>query len=266
MAKQITLSQLRQASEKAKQYVDAQATAQVIRTETVLWSGGAVQAGDILTLSQNLSDFDAIRIVAGATNGGVWDNLLRNSLSQEYNVSEFINALAIQMPILPRLVPGLKVFLSLRLAYDTATTIRVATIEEDVVSDGSTPDYMVGIYSITGIKYTVPETYSTSEQIVGTWIDGRPLYQKTMTFTATSLVNDWQVFPHNISNVDIMLFDGQKINPTNGETYDVNYYHTTGSDTFWTASTVGKTNVYFKASTNQAGQTLIYTLKYTKTT
>ena len=32
-------------------------------------------------------------------------------------------------------------------------------------------------------------TYSTSEQIVGTWIDGKPIYQKTISGTLASSVN-----------------------------------------------------------------------------
>ena len=39
---------------------------------------------------------------------------------------------------------------------------------------------------IQGIKFCHPNVYSTTEQRVGTWIDGKPLYQKTYTGVITS--------------------------------------------------------------------------------
>lgn len=39
---------------------------------------------------------------------------------------------------------------------------------------------------ITGIKYIQPDSYSTEEKLIGTWIDGKPLYQKTMSVTTPS--------------------------------------------------------------------------------
>lgn len=38
---------------------------------------------------------------------------------------------------------------------------------------------------------TLPLNYSTSEQVVGTWIDGKPLYQKCVTFTSTTSTDTW---------------------------------------------------------------------------
>ena len=39
---------------------------------------------------------------------------------------------------------------------------------------------------VVGIKYINENQYSTEEQLVGTWIDGKPLYQKTVEFTTPS--------------------------------------------------------------------------------
>lgn len=49
------------------------------------------------------------------------------------------------------------------------------------------------------------EHYSTSEQIVGTWIDGRPIYQKTIPFTGTYNVAAQTYIPHGITNLDLVL-------------------------------------------------------------
>lgn len=40
----------------------------------------------------------------------------------------------------------------------------------------------------TAIKVGTGTEYSTEEQIIGTWIDGKPLYQKTLSFTTASTV------------------------------------------------------------------------------
>lgn len=45
------------------------------------------------------------------------------------------------------------------------------------------------------------DVYSTSEQIAGVWIDGKPIYEKTINFGA--LPNNTQkTVNHNISNLD----------------------------------------------------------------
>lgn len=41
------------------------------------------------------------------------------------------------------------------------------------------------VTKVVGIKYINENQYSTEEQLVGTWIDGKPLYQKTYSFNAT---------------------------------------------------------------------------------
>ena len=45
--------------------------------------------------------------------------------------------------------------------------------------------------------------YSTSEQVVGRWIDGKPIYQKTLT--GTTATSGDEAIAHNIANVDICV-------------------------------------------------------------
>lgn len=59
-----------------------------------------------------------------------------------------------------------------------------------------------------GIIYSgsEPHIYSTDEQIVGTWIDGKPVYEKTFQSTAPSAVNTVSVIEDISSlNVDIPI-------------------------------------------------------------
>ena len=45
------------------------------------------------------------------------------------------------------------------------------------------------VQSIVGIKFCNPNVYSTTEQRIGTWIDGKPLYQKTFTGTTGTMTS-----------------------------------------------------------------------------
>lgn len=113
--------------------------------------------------------------------------------------------------------------------------------------------------------------YSTEEKVVGTWIDGRPVYQKTVEITNIPNNNMAQT-PHNISNLDIVIkFEGM-----------IHVLSTVATFT-WTplpriqdnSTTVNigvdilKTSIQLKARSFDATKTfdLAYvTLQYTKTT
>lgn len=43
--------------------------------------------------------------------------------------------------------------------------------------------------------------YSLAEQVIGTWIDGKPLYRKTIPFTTGTSYAQWQQYPHGIPNI-----------------------------------------------------------------
>ena len=68
------------------------------------------------------------------------------------------------------------------------------------------------------------DNYSTEEKVVGTWIDGKPLYQKTITFTPTT--NTETTYKHNIENVDEIFFD-----------FDHSYVYTETDQCYWFAKT-----------------------------
>ena len=76
---------------------------------------------------------------------------------------------------------------------DESTDLAPAGLNEDSLND-------VCNGSI-GTNFITPSfNYSTNEQIVGKWIDGKPLYQKTVRFT--SLTAGQQHYSHGISNVE----------------------------------------------------------------
>ena len=58
------------------------------------------------------------------------------------------------------------------------------------------------------MKEIAKEVYSTEEQVVGTWIDGKPIYRKVIDFGALPNSTLKQV-PHGISDIDaIVSFNG----------------------------------------------------------
>lgn len=48
------------------------------------------------------------------------------------------------------------------------------------------------------------KTYSTNEQVVGTWIDGKPIYRKVVTFNINSS-GMTTAYTHNIANIETIL-------------------------------------------------------------
>lgn len=59
-----------------------------------------------------------------------------------------------------------------------------------------------------GTDIYVPDSsvnYSTTEKVIGKWIDGSDLYEITLEITPTSQINTMVSYPHNISNIDKIL-------------------------------------------------------------
>ena len=106
--------------------------------------------------------------------------------------------------------------------------------------------------------------YSTTEKIVGTWIDGKPIYQKTVDCGALPNAGQSSV-SHNIANIDIIPnFWGIGINQ--GGTSLKIPGEVTGSNH---ASAVGcyvnRTEIGFLTYNDRSGYHAYVTIQYTKT-
>ena len=53
--------------------------------------------------------------------------------------------------------------------------------------------------------YTSSDEYSTDEIIVGTWIDGKPIYRKTIECNPISSASRSHYFPHGVTNIDTVI-------------------------------------------------------------
>ena len=56
-----------------------------------------------------------------------------------------------------------------------------------------------GSFEVDGVD--ISNTYSTTEKVVGTWIDSKPIYRKTIVYTGTALPSGITNIQHNISNI-----------------------------------------------------------------
>ena len=112
--------------------------------------------------------------------------------------------------------------------------------------------------------------YSTSEKIIGTWIDGKPLYEKTVTGTTITGGTTFDK-AHGISNlnevVDVIIMCHDS---SNGWWRKLNFAYNNGSinNEWFGGFAIDSTNIKFQIGTTFANNLDKYrvTLQYTKTT
>ena len=108
-------------------------------------------------------------------------------------------------------------------------------------------------------------TYKTTEQVVGTWIDGKPIYRKTIDFGY--LPNGTtKAVAHNIVDIDKIIKIEQTID--NGSSYQHGFLVLSSG-----AQAVNQFNIYgtnsdIRVATNSDRSTVYayFTLYYTKVT
>jgi hypothetical protein len=59
--------------------------------------------------------------------------------------------------------------------------------------------------SYTGGTGDGGHTYSTTEHVVGTWIDGKPIYEKSYPITNTNISTGWNILINNVSDIDTFV-------------------------------------------------------------
>lgn len=106
--------------------------------------------------------------------------------------------------------------------------------------------------------------YSTDERIIGVWIDGKPVYQKTFTIPVTSASIDYQ---HNISNIDNVVYSYAVWKDTNNGFTPLSFAN--ASNIKWSVGFAITTSIFEirigSSHTNLDGN-IYATIQYTKTT
>jgi len=118
------------------------------------------------------------------------------------------------------------------------------------------------------LEYIGLNDYS-KEQVVGTWIDGKPIYRKMIEITPTSETYKTQTFPHNIANVEnicryemFLVFSSGMVQPMPGAQFTssgINVALTNFCD-------VSRTNIEVVFGYNRSSATVRVFIEYTKTT
>lgn len=103
-----------------------------------------------------------------------------------------------------------------------------------IISRGNTGSSYTGDYEIT-LQYTKTTDvagsgswtthgtpthhYSTTEQVIGTWIDGKPLYEITITAEHLTRNSNWQTIAHGIANIDKIVHYFGRLYITSDQAY-----------------------------------------------
>ena len=169
---------------------------------------------------------------------------------------------------------------ALKTYFDTLYTITVGaglkktnnvmSIKE--FASGDMADVVTPLPSIParGIKY------STDEQVIGTWIDGKPLYQITKVFTKSTITTGTTTFAHGIANVDEICnadasFKFYGYQPEQRYVAKLPWLYVDGtvtSATYAGGYRIGKTLIFVQLGNALYTDTTewIFTIQYTKTT
>lgn len=118
----------------------------------------------------------------------------------------------------------------------------------------------------SAIKVGTGTDYSTEEQVIGTWIDGKPLYQKTVSTGALPNKTTKSV-AHNISNLDKCIFLNGVFQASSGNWNPLPYVNDNTPDANISIG-CSSTDIIINSRKNDwsAVSTSYVTIRYTKTT
>lgn len=107
-------------------------------------------------------------------------------------------------------------------------------------------------------------TFSTTEQVVGKWVDGKTIYRRTYSFGALTSGGTKRI-DHNITNLDLIVnfFGNSRL--SNNNQRPIPFPGNTSAYDFFRV-TVNATEILIESGTNTPGTADAYmTLYYTKT-
>ena len=124
-----------------------------------------------------------------------------------------------------------------------------------------------GVWTPSGIPAV---HYSTNEHVIGTWIDGKTLYEKTVSFT-TGSVGSYNNYETDITSPDTMMIDFSSSFYINGNAMSpaIPYFGSFGeNDTNAFAVLCNKVNnklrIDYRVGNTSTGKQVYVTVRYTK--
>ena len=145
---------------------------------------------------------------------------------------------------------------------ELANALRVAQGELHVdFEDAESTDASVSTNKATN--------YSLEEQCIGTWIDDKPLYQKTFIYENISVTESTLYLETDLTDIDfIFIFNGQIIHPS-GNTMCLPYCHSNATNNIGVFVSGDGSGFNFRIGSSNLSQTypkILMTVQYTKTT
>ena len=105
------------------------------------------------------------------------------------------------------------------------------------------------------------DNYSTTEQVIGTWVNNKPLYQKTIYIP--SPVNDGY-YDHYIENADRIIVS--EVTGLRNNSWNCGVFNTTNNDRLTVLAHASRSQGVYVNFAMTSLKELYVTLKYTKTT
>ncbi len=154
--------------------------------------------------------------------------------------------------------------------YDDTEIRQNLEEKQDKLTAGNNITIENGVISATGggSGGTSSEVYSTEETVIGTWIDGKPLYRKVVDCGAMPN-NEIKTIQSNISDMDFLIsISGIMYNPTSTDFATLPYIHAVGIESqimMYYTKTTGLISIRARSDRTAFKQTYAF-LEYTKTT
>lgn len=111
--------------------------------------------------------------------------------------------------------------------YEHETTLILKkgdTISKRISSDTGSIYYRFVVYPI--YYDNGGHDYSTTEQVVGTWIDGKPIYEKSYPITNANISTGWNILINNVSDIDTFVSGECALSGSSyGYSWEASYHH-----------------------------------------
>ena len=115
-------------------------------------------------------------------------------------------------------------------------------------------------------NYMQPSIYSEEERVIGSWLNGKPIYEKTINFVLNN-ANKIQAVNYNVENIEKVIDYSMFVFDSQNTAIPIGYRESSNS-AVWISGSAGKEYFYVLRNdvNHWANCNGIITIKYTKTT
>lgn len=228
----------------------------VYTSKNLLWSGTHLDIASVntITLNDNITNYDSIIFTLANGTATQYIELNSSTSVMTFFMESYTND------------PGYIIKFSGYCLYNNANVLNILLNQFGTNYNTSNPC----IIDIYGLKFTPnPNDYSTTERRIGTWIDGKPLYQVTLSGNMSSSTTT--TVDISLYGIDTVVETDGKVTGGSGIFFPLNYYVTS---TDWCcivsgyATSISNKKLFINhGASSQISASDIYwvTIKYTKT-